>query len=274
MKRAILASAVAFAAALPMAASAQARSDWTGSGNLSLVTDYRFRSISQTYNLPAVQGGFDLGHAAGFYVGTWATNVSGNQFFGGNSMELDIYLGYRFPAAKDVVIDVGLINYLYPGAKNQFQSTTGGKRYDTQEIYGGISWRNLSAKFNYSLGDFFSVPDSSGSYYIDTNYNYPLSKNTNLVLHIGYQSVKNGDIASNFNNNPVASPGRPVVTGISGDYTDYKIGVTTEAVGLTWGLAYIGNNADDRAYSVASVSDFSPKDVSKNTIVLSVGKTW
>ena len=35
-----------------------------------------FRGISQTAGKPAVQGGFDVGHSSGFYLGTWASNVS------------------------------------------------------------------------------------------------------------------------------------------------------------------------------------------------------
>jgi uncharacterized protein (TIGR02001 family) len=270
MKRIALVAALAATTILPAIASAQSR-DWSGSGNLSFVSDYRFRGISQTYRLPAVQGGFDLAHAAGFYAGTWASNVSGNQYYGGNSMELDIYFGYRLPLARNLSLDLGLINYIYPGSKNQFQSTVAGKRYDTQEVYAGLSWGNLSAKLNYAVSDFFSTADSSGSMYLDVNYNYPLSKSTNIVVHVGHQKIKNSDLSPNFGNNPT---GTPPIRGISGDYTDYKLGATTEALGLTWGLAYVGNNAEDRAYSIASVADRSPKIVAKPTVVLSIGKTW
>ena len=38
-------------------------------GNMTLVSDYRFRGISQTLGHPAIQGGFDYAHASGFYLG-------------------------------------------------------------------------------------------------------------------------------------------------------------------------------------------------------------
>ncbi|MEN8675919.1 MAG: TorF family putative porin, partial [Alteriqipengyuania sp.] len=42
------------------------------SGNVSLVSDYRFRGVSFSDEDIAIQGGIDLAHESGFYVGTWA----------------------------------------------------------------------------------------------------------------------------------------------------------------------------------------------------------
>ena len=253
MKKSIwTAAAIAMLTAVPTLAGAQAKPEWSFTGNMSLVSDYRFRGISQTYKLPAIQGGFDLGHNAGFYAGTWASNVSGNQYPGGNGMELDLYGGYRFDVAKGVTLDLGFIYYAYPDAK------TGGKKFNTTELYGGISMGNLSAKLNYAISDNFGLNDSDGSYYLDVGYTHPLSKTTSFVLHVGHQSVSNG-----------TRGGAP-----DPDYTDYKIGFTAEAVGLNWGIAYVGNNAKDRAYTFTSAANASTKVVSSDTIVLSVGKTF
>ena len=177
---------------------------------------------------------------------------SGNQYPGGNGMELDIYGGYKFEVGRGVTVDAGFIYYAYPGAK------IGGKKFTTTEIYGGVSMGNLSAKFNYAISDSFGVNNSDGSYYLDLGYTYPVSKITSLVLHVGHNSVSNG-----------TQGGAP-----DPDYTDYKIGVTSEAAGLTWGIAYIGNNAKDRAYTFVNASNGTTKVVSKDTIVLSVGKTF
>lgn len=261
MKKTILGALLAAATGVPVLACAQPISDWTGSGNVSLVSDYRFRSISQTYGLPAIQGGIDLAHSAGFYVGTWASNVSGNQYFGGNSMEWDFYAGYRFEVARNVGVDVGFMYYLFPGAKQQFQEVAVGLRYDTYEIYGAVTFGGLTAKLNYALSDYFAVADSSGSYYIDLTYNYPIGRASNLQAHVGRQHVKNSRLSRVYNRRDA-------------DFTDYKIGFTTTAAGLNWGIAYVGNNADERAYTVRNVSDDSPKNVAKGTVVVSVGKTF
>src|SRR4029079_3299631 len=49
---------------------------WPFTGNAGLFSQYVFRGISQTNEKPALQGGFDLGHKSGFYVGTGASNIS------------------------------------------------------------------------------------------------------------------------------------------------------------------------------------------------------
>ena len=46
-------------------------SDFTVSGNVAVVSDYRFRGVSLSGGDPAVQGGVTLSHSSGFYVGTW-----------------------------------------------------------------------------------------------------------------------------------------------------------------------------------------------------------
>ena len=67
MRKTIIAASLALAAfAAPQLASAQAAapaaappSDHTFTGNMALVSDYRFRGITQTFEKPALQGGFD-----------------------------------------------------------------------------------------------------------------------------------------------------------------------------------------------------------------------
>ena len=271
MKSTILAAVLCATAVAPLPALAQ-KSDWSASGNFSIVSDYRFRGVSQTYNLPAVQGGFDLGHSAGFYVGTWGSNVGTNArdrrvpagsppgtlpaptttagtYAGGASLEVDFYAGYRFEIARNTALDIGVIYYLYPGAKDPITL----RRFDTTEVYAGLSFGNLTAKINYALSDFFGLIDSSGAYYADLSYVWPVARSTNLVGHVGYQTVNNFDRL---------------------DYTDWKVGVTTEAAGMTWGLSYIGTNAKEGAYTVLNASDGTPKQIAKDTVVLSVGKTF
>ena len=63
-------------ATAPAAAPAAPEPDWTFSSNVGIFSQYVFRGISQTNERPAVQGGFDVSHKSGFYVGTWLSNVS------------------------------------------------------------------------------------------------------------------------------------------------------------------------------------------------------
>ena len=88
-------------------------SDIEISGNVALVTDYRFRGVSLSDEEIAVQGGIDIGHSSGIYVGTWASSIDEGLGYGGT--ELDIYGGWSGDIAEGLSLDVGLLFYLYPG---------------------------------------------------------------------------------------------------------------------------------------------------------------
>ena len=49
----------------------EAKSDWSATGNVSFVTDYYSRGISQSWHKPTAQGGMDITHSSGFYAGVW-----------------------------------------------------------------------------------------------------------------------------------------------------------------------------------------------------------
>ena len=140
------------------AMAAEEESPHSLSGNITLTSDYVFRGVSQTQGGPAIQGGFDYAHASGFYVGTWASNVDWVSTVAGtpavafkdnNSMEIDLYGGYR-GSVGDVGYDVGVITYYYPG-----DQVAGSNDPDTTEVYIGASWKFLSAKYSYTVSDHF-----------------------------------------------------------------------------------------------------------------------
>ena len=228
--------------------------------NVSLVSDYRFRGISQTFKQPAIQGGFDYAHESGFYVGTWSSSVSANQFPNGAGIEMDFYGGYKFPVGGDITLDIGLLKYYYPGAYyNGFLPNK--PKYDNLEVYFGASMGPFSGKVYYALSDFFGlngdvVPGGSGSkgsYYVDLGYTGEIFAKTNLVAHVGYQSVKNyGDLS----------------------YWDYKLGVTYDIYnGVLLGAAIIGTNADKNLYFAVDSSGRS-KTLGDTTVVFSLSKTF
>ena len=72
MRKSVFSAAVAAALAVPTLVAAQTPAPTPAvTGNISLVSDYRFRGISQTFEKPAIQGGFDYAHASGIYLGNW-----------------------------------------------------------------------------------------------------------------------------------------------------------------------------------------------------------
>ena len=240
----------------PVSAAEEADSAHTFTANVGLVSDYRFRGISQTYEDPAIQGGFDYSHASGLYLGTWASNVSGNQYTGGNSMEWDLYGGYRL-GLGEVTLDVGLLFYWYPSARY----VGSGEKYDTLEAYAAATWKWLTAKYSYTLTDYFGVNDSTygaigsgdseGSGYAELNASYPLIEKLSLVGHIGHQSVSGyGDL----------------------DYTDWKLGLTYDFSGFLLGAAWVDTDADDALYSVGGAKGI--RELGDSTVVLSVSRSF
>ncbi len=61
----------ALAATPALAQEEEADSSISVSGNVGIVTDYRFRGVSLSGGDFALQGGIDVTHDSGFYVGTW-----------------------------------------------------------------------------------------------------------------------------------------------------------------------------------------------------------
>lgn len=80
--------------------------------NLSAVSDYRFRGVSQSDERPAAQASAEVASATGFYAGAWGSTTAA---YDGADIEVDLYGGYRARVAG-VDVDAGVITYFYPGA--------------------------------------------------------------------------------------------------------------------------------------------------------------
>jgi len=65
----------AFAQTAPAAAPAAPEVN-SITANVTVVSDYRYRGISQSNMKPAIQGGFDYAHKSGFYIGNWNSSIS------------------------------------------------------------------------------------------------------------------------------------------------------------------------------------------------------
>ena len=258
MRKTILAAAMGAAAALPAIVHAQAaapQSPHSVTGNVAIVSDYRFRGISQTFEQPAIQGGIDYAHASGFYLGNWNSSVSGLSYADSGGIEMDFYGGFK-KAFGDFGFDVGLLQYYYPGAK-----AAGTEKYDTLEAYVAGSWKWLTLKYSLTMTDWFGVNsvstgtangDSEGSGYLELNASYEIAPKLTLVGHIGQQTVKNyGHL----------------------DYVDYKIGATYDMSGWLLGAAYVDTDADPAFYTLTNAQGKS-KDLGKGTVVLSVSKSF
>ncbi|MFZ1741930.1 MAG: TorF family putative porin [Pontixanthobacter sp.] len=157
------------------------------SGNVALVSDYRFRGISFSDGDPALQGGIDIAHSSGLYVGTWASTISGGSPYG--EMELDIYGGWSGEVSDGVSVDVGLLYYIYP-TENELANFLG---VDTDyfEPYASIS--GSLGPVSATLGAAYAWKQNSvgngseDNIYIYTDFETAIP-NTPLTLtaHLGY----------------------------------------------------------------------------------------
>ena len=248
------------------------------SGNVALVGDYRFRGLSQTYRQPAVQGGIEYASTTGAYAGAWGSNVSGNQFLNGGSLELDLYGGYRWTGrAGKVGLDLGVLYYWYPRARYNIDP---GDRYNTAEAYIGGRYDQLSVRYSYALTNLFGMKtstiggycginadgtaattnclgtgESKASGYIDLAGAFNVGQGASLVLHYGHQSVRSYEPLS---------------------YADYKVGLTRAFGGTTLGAAWVGTNADVRFYRFAPTTGGSneTENVARSAIVLTASRAF
>lgn len=254
-------SGAAFAqtAAAPAAAPTP---DFTATANVGLFSEYIFRGIAQTAGKPAVQGGFDVAHSSGFYLGTWGSNISWLEDFGAysrSSLEWDFYGGYKanFPGSEDWGYDVGTLYYYYPGSRNP-----GVVNADSWEIYGAINWKWLSAKVSYSLKDYFGArptgEKTDGTVYVDLSAAYPVGETgISLLAHYGILDVRH-------------DAGGDAKVG----YDDWRLGASYTVPdgtfkGLEIGAYYTGNTAKSAFYT-----DLTGYDTGKDRGVVYVKKTF
>lgn len=192
------------------------------SGNVALTTDYTFRGISQTSELPAIQGGFDYEHESGFYAGVWGSNVEFE--VSEVNMELDVYAGFGFEVSEDVALDVGLLHYQYPGDS--------GLNFDYTEVYASVGFYGATVGVNYSP-EYFG--DTDAFIYAYGEYSLSVDENFSIDAHVGYNLWEGEEEFGSF------------LGAVSEDdgYVDYSIGVSTELEGIGLSLAYVGTNIDD-----------------------------
>ncbi len=224
---------------------------YTITSNVSLVSDYLYRGISQTGAQPALQGGFDYAHASGAYAGVWGSNISWLSDAGGAdnaSVELDTYFGFKSSFAKDFTYDVGFLRYNYPGSYG-----VGLTKADTDEIYGAVGYKWVTLKYSHSLGDTFGVADARGTNYVALSASYPVP-DTGITLGAAYgkQTYKGVN----------AGTGATSLT-----YSDYKLSATKDFSGFVLGLAYSSTDAE-AAYTILD------NELGKDTAVLSLTRSF
>lgn len=275
-----LASAFAANAFAEEAAPAAPAGPHTLTGNIGLFSSYRFRGIDQTFGKPALQGGFDYSHESGFYAGNWNSNVSSGAGYPEGNLEMDFYGGYK-TTFGDFGLDVGGLYYYYPGSS--YNNAALNAKHPTKlangvvkngELYIAGTWKFITLKYSYAVTDYFKLPETQGSGYLDLSASYDLGDGWGVNGHVGHLYLKdfrwvNAD-----------------TTTYGGSYTDWKLGVTKDISGWVIGASYIGTNAKGTCGNVemycfsndmntaGAGSGSKTKDAGRGIAVLSVSKTF
>lgn len=268
--------------------------DYTLTANVGLYSQYVFRGMTQTNGDPAIQGGFDFAHSSGFYLGTWASNISwlkenattaggtAGTYKGGGSLEWDFYGGYK-GTIGDFGYDVGLLQYYYPG--DVISTIPSTPKANTLEAYVAGSWKWLTLKYSQAISnDVFGTKDANGTYYLDLSASVPVA-DTGLTFgaHYGIQHYKGRDdriTNPNLNNDKLYS------------YDDWKISLAYDLgkagksfENMTVGVAYTDTSgatcAGYGAYTdtctvsgVAGLTGAYPKKISGGNTTVWISKTF
>jgi len=196
------------------------------SANVSLTSDYRFRGVGFSDGDIAVQGGIDVAHESGFYVGTWASSIEDSVQFG--HTELDLYGGWSGDLTDGISADVGLLYYVFPNGNE----TLGGPS-DFFEPYASLSGTLGPAEV--TVGAAYAWGGQSALGNDDNIYVY-----SDLAVGIPNTPVTiNGHVGYNHGSTSITS------TLTDEDYMDFSIGADYAITSnLSANLSYVTTETD------------------------------
>ena len=214
-----LAGAFAATPALAQATPApeEATPDFTITGNVTGVTDYRFRGVGLSGGDMAIQGGLTLNSKPGVYFGLWSSSLEDSPVYG--EVELDVYAGWAGNISDGIGADVGVTYYAYPS------KDAGAGPSDVWEFYGKI--KPTLGPVGLTFAAYYSPDQSSlgggDNLYLaaDAGIGIPETPLT-VSAHVGY------------------TDGFLTYTA-DGDAFDYSLGVSATVLGgLSIGVSYVG----------------------------------
>ncbi|GAA0311742.1 TorF family putative porin [Sphingomonas oligophenolica] len=224
----------------------------TINGSATVVSDYRFRGVSQTDKNVAIQGSITLTHESGLYVSVWGSSVDSYVTASqAGHQEVDIIGGYK-KTWNGTTFDVGVLYYVYP---------------KTKFLPGDMSSSNF-------FEPYFDISHTFGPVTAKATVNYA-PKQKALALDQGFFSGSSakednvylaGDFSAAIPHTPVgltAHIGHTwgpswLATDATGstEYTDWGLGATYTWKSLTFGVSYVDTDADFRdAYTNGKISN-------------------
>ncbi|OGT37011.1 MAG: hypothetical protein A3F12_01055 [Gammaproteobacteria bacterium RIFCSPHIGHO2_12_FULL_38_14] len=160
------------------------------STTFAFTSDYVFRGISQTQDLPAAQGGFTYTFPFGLYLNLWGSNVKFTDSTA--TVEIDSIIGWHGDVGENFTYDVNAARYSYPRATELAYN----------ELNSVFNYRFLQAGVSYSANVYNA--HTTGTYYSGgINYDIPPQyifnlQGMNILALMGHYSL--GKAAGNSYN--------------------------------------------------------------------------
>lgn len=212
-------------------------------GGATLVSDYRFRGISQTNKRPAIQGTFTISHSSGAYATVWGSSIDDYVANGGDA-EIDLIAGYK-KSFKSTTVDVGLLYYYYPGS-------------------GGCDFAEPYAH----------VTQAFGPLALTGSLAYAPKQKALAVdqIHAADNLYLAGDLAYGIPRTPVSLTAHfghsfgPSYLTIGKEYSDWSVGAAVTRKALSAALEYVDTNK--------SLYSPSGRNISDGGVVASIGAAF
>lgn len=260
MRKSILGlSAIAFfAAATPAMAQDDDGLGLTITGTATVVSDYRFRGISQSSEDFAIQGGFTATHESGFYAGVWGSSISFAQ-----GTEIDAIGGFSHELIPGLTGDVGFTYYIYPN------KTLGLTANEIIEPYASLSgtvgpvWGKVGIAYAPKQEAYLSAVQNRK---FDNTYlwgdaavsipNTPLK----VTGHVGYTA--NGYLRDALNDGVTSR----------NHYLDFGLGATASYKALTFGVNFVSTDIPSRF--PGGTPSYREEFGADSTVVFSIGAAF
>ena len=232
--------------ALPTAAAAQDAAPAgppavTISGGATLVSDYRYRGVSQSDRRPAIQGNLAITSSSELYAAIWSSSID-DYVANGADQEIDLSVGYKRTLGA-TTFDAGVLYYYYPAS--------GGANTDFFEPYVSLSQT------------FGPVTAKALAAYAPKQKALTVGNGKEDNLYLA------GDLSAGLSGTPISlsahvgSSFGPSYITLGKAHTDWSLGVSATSKGLTAGIAYVDTDA--------SFITPSGRNASKAGIVASLG---
>ncbi|CAN5209389.1 TorF family putative porin [soil metagenome] len=237
----------------------------TINGGATVVTDYRFRGLSQTNKNFAVQGSLTVTHSSGLYVSTWGSSID-DYVASGSNQEIDLIAGYK-RTFSGTTFDGGVLFYFYPGSQKFGPSAAfpGERKYNSDFAEPYISVAHTFGPVSAKATANYAWKQKALSLYTKLDGTQGKDDNLYTALDLGAAVPNTGiGFVGHVGHNWMRS-----VLSFDRKYTDWSAGVTYTYKAITFGVSYVDTNLK-KGYA----QSFSGKDIAKAGVVGSIGVSF